>query len=112
MDIFVILILCLMLLEIFIFKTNIYSHQFFFSINIIFIIFLCYLILNNNESYYKLSYILCILLSFYSLSFSYLLIKYLNTNYFINIYLIATLNGGVGTILLLFKKYKTIMNIL
>ena len=109
--IFVTLILFLMLLERFIFKKNIYSHQ-IFSISMIFIIFLCYLIFNINESNYnKLSYILSILSS-YSLSFCYLLIKYINTNYFINIYLLATILGISGTIQFLILKYNKIITLL
>ena len=109
-DIFDILILILMLLEIFIFKKNIYSHQ-IFSICMIFIILLFYLILNSKKSNFKFSYILS-LLSSYSLSFNYLLIKYINTNYFTNIYLLATINGGPGTIQFLFQSYDKIIGLL
>ena len=109
-DIFIILILFLMLLEIFIFNKNIYSHQ-IISMSMIFIILLYYQISNIINSNYKLSYFLFILSS-YSLSFNYLLIKYINTDYFINIYFLATIHGLSGTIQFFVQKYKKIIILL
>ena len=110
LEIFDIVILFLMLLEIFILKKKIFSHQ-ILSMSVIFIILIYYLILNHNESNLELSFIL-IILSSYTESFLYLLIKYINSNYFVNIYLLATITGVSGTIQFLIQTYEKMIKIL
>ena len=99
-DYFIMTILFLMIIEILFFHQNFYSHQ-IISIIIICLIFLYHIYINLNT--FKLYYII-IILQFYSKSFSYLLIKYLNINYFINIYFLAFIHGLFGFIQLLFKN--------
>ena len=93
---FIFLFLFYILFERFIFKNYFYSHH-MVSADIICILFIYYFILNIIQSKLNLSYILFIL-SRYSLSFSLLLIKYINTIYFINIYLLGSILGIFGTI--------------
>ena len=85
-----------MLLEKIIFNEYFYSHQ-MVSIVIIFISCLFYFILNIIQSKLNLSCIL-LFLSKYNYSFSLLLIKYIHTNYYINIYLLGFIQGIFGTI--------------
>ena len=91
---FIIMILFLMIIEIIVFNNNFYSHQ-IISIIIVFIIFLYHIIINLKNL--KLYYII-IILQYYSKSFSFLLIKYINENYFINIYYLAFIHGIFGLI--------------
>ena len=92
----IIFILLYILLEKIIFNKYFYSHQ-MISINIICIILIYYHILNIIQSKFNLSYILFIL-SKYSYTFILVLIKYLNTNFFINIYLLGSIFGFFGLI--------------
>jgi hypothetical protein len=81
------IILFLFLLNLIIFKKHFYSHH-FISMNIVIII----IIFIRYESTIELSYIIFIL-KYYSFSFNLLLIKYINTKYFVNIYLLGSIIG-------------------
>ena len=105
-DIFVIFILFFILLKLFIFKEQVYSHQ-ILSMCIIIITLFCSTLYNNKELHFQI-YNILLILSYYSLSFSLLLMKYINTVYFINIYLIATICGVFRAILFFSIKYKRI----
>ena len=97
---FIIIILFLMTIEIIFFNKQFYSHQ-IISIIIICVIFLYHIIkhLNTLKLYY-----LIIILQYYSESFSCLLMKYLNDNYFINIYFLAFIHGIFGLIQLFYQN--------
>ena len=87
-------ILTLFLINNLCFEKNIYSHQLISIImNIIILIFGFYfkikIIIHNLILY---------ILSSYMYSFYFLLIKYLNTNYFINIYLLGSVGGIISLI--------------
>ena len=90
LDINITMILLLMLIETIFFNKFIYSHQ-ILSINIIIIISF-YLIIRYIESEIRITNIL-FLLRVYIVSFNLHLIKYINTKYFINIYLLGSING-------------------
>ena len=79
------IILFLFLLNSIIFKKNLYNHHF---ISIIIVILLIIFIRLNSKI--KVYYIILIL-KFYSFSFNLLLIKYINTKYFVNIYLLGSI---------------------
>ena len=81
------IILFLFLLKLFFFQKNFYSHHF---ISIIIVILLIIFIRLNSKI--KVYYIILIL-KFYSFSFNLLLIKYINTKYFVNIYLLGSIIG-------------------
>ena len=85
------LILLLMIIQSLFFNKYFYSHQ-FLSIIIIIFIFFTLLIQKYIQSQLKYSFILLIL-GVYSYSFSFHLIKYINTEYYINIYLLGCFNG-------------------
>ena len=93
-----------MLIEIIIFKKEFYSHQI--------ISFIIFIILYFYTFYqqFKLFYILDIL-QYYSYSLSLNLIKYINTKYFINIYLLASIHGITVLIALLIQNYKSLFPI-
>ena len=108
---FIIFVLFYILLERFIINNYFYSHH-MVSAYIIFILFIYIFILKIIQSELNLFYILLILAN-YSYSFSILLIKYINTKYYINIYLLGSIRGIVGTIQFLIQKYdKNILAIL
>ena len=89
---YIIMIMFLILIEKFCFTNNyFYSHQ-ILSIIIIIILFIYYLIYNIKESKFKIFHLL-IFVKYYSNSFKYLLIKYINMKYFINIYLLCSIYG-------------------
>ena len=81
------IILFLFLLNSIIFKKNLYNHHF---ISIIIVILLIIFIRFNSKI--KVYYI-TLILKFYSFSFNLLLIKYINTKYFVNIYLLGSIIG-------------------
>ena len=81
------IILFLFLLNLIIFKKHFYSHH-FISMNIVIII----IIFIRYDSTIELSYIIFVL-KYYSFSFNLLLIKYINTKYFVNIYLLGSIIG-------------------
>ena len=81
------IILFLFLLNSIIFKKNLYNHHF---ISIIIVILLIIFIRLNSKI--KVYYIMFIL-KYYSFSFNLLLIKYINTKYFVNIYLLGSIIG-------------------
>ncbi len=81
------IILFLFLLNLIIFKKHFYNHHFISIIIVIIII-----IFIRCESTIELSYIIFIL-KYYSFSFNLLLIKYINTKYFVNIYLLGSIIG-------------------
>ena len=80
-------ILFLFFLNLIIFKKHFYNHHFISIIIVIIII-----IFIRCESTIELSYIIFIL-KYYSFSFNLLLIKYINTKYFVNIYLLGSIIG-------------------
>lgn len=84
------LLLFLFLINFFFFKKKIFSHHLLSIIMIIFL-FIYFIYLNYNK--YQLVNFLLYLVKFYSFAFSYLLIKYLNTTYYLNIYFIAFFLG-------------------
>ena len=98
------IILFSMLIEIIILKKEFYSHQ-IISLNI-FIILYVYIFYQQ----FKLFYILDIL-QYYSYSLSLNLIKYINTKYFINIYLLASIHGIGLLIPFLIQNYKSLIHI-
>ena len=73
------------------FENHIYLLLFLFLINFIIFLFIYFIYLNYNK--YQLVNFLLYLVKFYSFAFSYLLIKYLNTTYYLNIYFIAFFLG-------------------
>ena len=79
------IILFLFFLNLIIFKKHFYNHHFISIIIVIIII-----IFIRCESTIELSYIIFIL-KYYSFSFNLLLIKYINTKYFVNIYLLGSI---------------------
>ena len=81
------IILFLFFLNLIIFKKHFYNHHFISIIIVIIII-----IFIRCESTIELSYIIFIL-KYYSFSFNLLLIKYINTKYFVNIYLLGSIIG-------------------
>ena len=93
-----------MIFERLIFNKYFYPHQ-FISIIIISVLFICYFIYNIFQSNLHLNYILFIL-SNYSYSFTIFLIKYLNTMYFINIYLLGSIHGFFELIQLVIHYYN------
>ena len=107
---FITFVLFYILLERIIFNISFYSHH-KVSVDIILILFIYYFILNIIQSKKYLSYIFNILIN-YSYSFSLLLIKYINTQYFINIYFLGTMRGICRTIQLIFQFRENIMKIL
>ena len=107
-DNYLIIIMFLLLIEKITFRNNFYSHQ-IFSIIIIIILFIYYLINNIIQSKFKLFHIL-IFLQYYSFSFKYHLIKYLNMNYYINIYLLASINGIFTLIQFLIQYFNILYN--
>ncbi len=100
---YMILIIFLILIEKICFENYFYSHQ-ILSIIIIFILFLYFLISNIIQSKLKIFYIL-IFLEKYSESYKYHLIKYINMKYFINIYLLGSINGIFGLIQHIIQYY-------
>ena len=82
----IISIIITILIEIKFFKKRIYLHQTIPLISLFFILFIKCLI--QKKGFTNKLIIPKVILTSYSFSFSILLIKYLNTNYFINIYLI------------------------
>ena len=80
-------ILFLFFLNLIIFKKHFYNHHF---ISIIIVILLIIFIRFNSKI--KVYYI-TLILKFYSFSFNLLLIKYINTKYFVNIYLLGSIIG-------------------
>ena len=91
------------LIELIFFKKYIYSHH-IISIIIPFIILIYYRRMKDFKSTYF------IIMQYYSNCFCYLLIKYISTKYFINIYLLGSLIGIPGLIQFyrssFFKKIK------
>jgi len=88
---YMIIILFLILIEIIYFKNYFYSHQKLSSIIIIILYF--YFLISNFISSKSKTFYLLILLTNYSESFKYQLIKYINMKYFISIYLLGSING-------------------
>ena len=92
--------MCFILLTDFIFFTNErYSHQ-IFSITFIIILSIIIFVL----SFEKFNFIFCFyILSSYSYAFSLLIVKYINTKYFISVYIFGFIFGLLEIILLLIK---------
>ena len=92
--------MCFILLTDFIFCTNErYSHQ-IFSITFIIILSIIIFVL----SFEKFNFIFCFyILSSYSYAFSLLIVKYINTKYFISVYIFGFIFGLLEIILLLIK---------
>ena len=95
-DDFIVFILFFIMLEKLLFNQYFYSHQ-IVSIIMISILFLYYFFTNIIESKLNLLYFL-FLLSKYSYTFILVLIKYINTKYFMNIYLLSSICGFFGII--------------
>ena len=95
------IIIYIYIIDLIIFQYQIYSHHIISLI--INLIILILLIVNEFENiinrYYYIPYFIIIN---YSFSFSFILIKYLNEKYFMNIYLIASI---IGLFKLLFKLF-------
>ena len=93
---------CLILfIDIIVFNNQRYLHQ-ILSINIIsiFTIFLFFIYF-----YYYKYYTLLFILSNYSYAFSILIVKYINTKYFISVYIFGFIFGLIELILLLIKGF-------
>ena len=103
---YITVIIFFILLEQLKFNNYIYPHH-FLSIILILILFLLYIISNVIKSKYNLDYILYIL-SNYCYSLTILLIKYINTQYFINIFLLGSIHGCLELIQFLLNHYNTI----
>ncbi len=98
------LLLFLFLINFFFFKKKIFSHH---LLSIIMIIFLFIFFIYVNYNKYQLVDFLLYLLKFYSFAFSYLLVKYINTTYYLNIYFIGFFLGifqSIEIIILNFSK--------
>ena len=106
---YLIIIMFLILIEKITFKNKLYSHQ-ILSIIIFIILFIYYLINNFIKSKINLFFYILFLLQYYSFTFKYHLIKYINMNYFINIYLLASLNGIFTVIELLIQYFNILYN--
>ena len=98
----IISIIITILIEIKFFKKRIYLHQTIPLISLFFILFIkC---LYQKKGFTNKLIIPKVILTSYSFSFSISLIKYLNTNYFINIYLIGGLVGIINFIIDIFMN--------
>jgi len=104
---YMIIIIFLILIEKISFKRNFYYHQ-KLSIMIIIIIFLYFLINNIIQSKFKLFHILFVF-QYYSYSFKFHLIKYLNMKYFINIYLLGSIHGIFTLIQYLIQYFEILL---
>ena len=103
---FMIFVFFFIILEKFIFKINFYHHQIILIIIVCFSL-LYYFILNIIQSNLELLYILYFLFN-YSKTFTLVLIKYINTQYFIDIFLLSFILGLFETIQFLIKFYNNI----
>ena len=105
MEEYVFIILFLILLEIIIFKKTFYIHQ-IISFIILIILFIFILFQIYMKSKIKLSSYPLNILQNYSYSLCLHLIKYINTQYFINIYLLASINAIPVLFIILFQNTK------
>ena len=96
-------IIFVFIIDVFIFKKEMHNHHFLSTIlNIISCV--VYIILFSKEIC-KLFISIYILINCYSFYFSLILIKYLNTKYFVNIYLLGSFFGIVRLIARYFERY-------
>ena len=95
---YTLIILFLIIIELLFFKKNVYSHHI-----LVIIVIVIFIIYYRIQKKFLLSNFF-LFVQIYAYSFSFLLIKYINTNYFINIYLLGTLFGLSTLIYYSFKK--------
>ena len=87
------------ILDSLIFRKEIYEHQ---KLSILITFFLIIFNFYINKELFFLKAIIIIIFSYIS-SYSLLLVKYINQNYFINIYVLASMNGLIDSIFTLYQ---------